>query len=191
MPQDYPLSDLKVLDLSRVLAGPFAGRMLSDLGARRTRSDPLLLRGRGQGGRDRRPSRRLRSLGKRAHWSAALEEDPLSQRHLSIKAARQHTQGRLFLCRPFSRLLSLAEESLDHWRRTGRLGYGLAIVAVRARPSPHFTREGILGRVPSKHPQQRGTPRRALLPAGLAQGAFGRRGHPGHDRLLPRKKHSA
>ena len=29
----YPLSDLKVLDFSRVLAGPFAGRMLSDLGA--------------------------------------------------------------------------------------------------------------------------------------------------------------
>ena len=29
----YPLSDLKVLDFSRVLAGPFAGRMLCDLGA--------------------------------------------------------------------------------------------------------------------------------------------------------------
>ena len=29
----YPLEGLKVLDFSRVLAGPFAGRMLSDLGA--------------------------------------------------------------------------------------------------------------------------------------------------------------
>lgn len=30
---EYPLEGLKVLDFSRVLAGPFAGRMLSDLGA--------------------------------------------------------------------------------------------------------------------------------------------------------------
>jgi len=29
---DYPLAHLKVLDFSRVLAGPFAGRMLCDLG---------------------------------------------------------------------------------------------------------------------------------------------------------------
>ncbi|MCA6240878.1 MAG: CoA transferase, partial [Phenylobacterium sp.] len=32
-PADYPLSGLKVLDFSRVLAGPFAGRLLADLGA--------------------------------------------------------------------------------------------------------------------------------------------------------------
>lgn len=40
MEQDYPLSDLKVLDLSRVLAGPFAGRMLSDLGAEVVKVEP-------------------------------------------------------------------------------------------------------------------------------------------------------
>lgn len=38
--QDYPLSDIKVLDLSRVLAGPFAGRMLSDLGAEVVKVEP-------------------------------------------------------------------------------------------------------------------------------------------------------
>ena len=36
----YPLSGLKVLDMSRVLAGPFAGRMLSDLGADVVKLEP-------------------------------------------------------------------------------------------------------------------------------------------------------
>ncbi len=40
MAHDYPLSDLKVLDLSRVLAGPFAGRMLADLGAEVVKVEP-------------------------------------------------------------------------------------------------------------------------------------------------------
>jgi crotonobetainyl-CoA:carnitine CoA-transferase CaiB-like acyl-CoA transferase len=37
---EYPLNDLKVLDFSRVLAGPFAGRMLSDLGADVVKVEP-------------------------------------------------------------------------------------------------------------------------------------------------------
>ncbi len=37
---DFPLEDLRVLDLSRVLAGPFAGRMLSDLGAEVVKLEP-------------------------------------------------------------------------------------------------------------------------------------------------------
>ena len=38
--QTYPLANLKVLDFSRVLAGPFAGRMLSDLGADVVKVEP-------------------------------------------------------------------------------------------------------------------------------------------------------
>ncbi len=37
---EFPLAGLKVLDMSRVLAGPFAGRMLSDLGADVVKVEP-------------------------------------------------------------------------------------------------------------------------------------------------------
>lgn len=37
---EYPLNDLKILDFSRVLAGPYAARMLSDLGADVVKVEP-------------------------------------------------------------------------------------------------------------------------------------------------------
>ena len=40
MNDKHPLYGLKVLDFSRVLAGPFAGRMLSDLGAEVVKIEP-------------------------------------------------------------------------------------------------------------------------------------------------------
>jgi CoA:oxalate CoA-transferase len=39
-PHGYPLANLKVLDFSRVLAGPFASRMLADLGADVVKVEP-------------------------------------------------------------------------------------------------------------------------------------------------------
>ena len=56
-----PLEDVKVLDLSHALAGPFCSTMLADFGAEVIKLEPVSATSRAPGGRPCRAARRRTS----------------------------------------------------------------------------------------------------------------------------------
>lgn len=103
----YPLSGLKVLDFSRVLAGPFAGRMLSDLGADVVKVEPpdgdtTRLWGKVRGGvpgyyHQQNAGKRNISLDLRAPGARDLVLDLVQQADILIENYRPDVMPRLGL----------------------------------------------------------------------------------------------
>ncbi len=103
----YPLAGLKVLDLSRVLAGPFAGRMLSDLGADVVKVEPpdgdvTRLWGRVQGGipgyfHQQNAGKRNICVDLRATGATRLMLELAAQADILIENYRPDVMGRLGL----------------------------------------------------------------------------------------------
>ena len=106
----YPLAGLKVLDFSRVLAGPFAGRMLCDLGADVVKVEPpdgdvTRLWGRVVGGipgyyHQQNAGKRNISLDLRAPGAKALVLDLVRQADILIENYRPDVMPRLGLGYP-------------------------------------------------------------------------------------------
>src|SRR5512143_3177343 len=106
----YPLSDIKVLDMARVLAGPFAGRMLCDLGADVVKVEPpdgdvTRLWGRVVGGipgyyHQQNAGKRNISLDLRAPGAKALVLDLVRQADILIENYRPDVMPRLGLGYP-------------------------------------------------------------------------------------------
>ncbi len=104
---DYPLTGLKVLDFSRVLAGPFAGRMLSDLGADVVKVEPpdgdvTRLWGKVVGGapgyfHQQNAGKRNISIDLRAPGAQALVFDLVRQADILIENYRPDVMPRLGL----------------------------------------------------------------------------------------------
>ncbi len=102
---DYPLEGLKVLDFSRVLAGPFAGRMLCDLGADVVKVEPPegdLTRywGREIGGvagyyHQQNAGKRNICIDLRAHGAADLVKELVAEADILIENYRPGVMQRL------------------------------------------------------------------------------------------------
>ncbi len=104
---EYPLAGLKVLDFSRVLAGPFAGRMLSDLGADVVKVEPpdgdvTRLWGRVRGGvpgyyHQQNAGKRNISIDLRAPGATQLVFDLVAQADILVENYRPDVMARLGL----------------------------------------------------------------------------------------------
>jgi CoA:oxalate CoA-transferase len=104
---EHPLAGLKVLDFSRVLAGPFAGRMLSDLGADVVKIEPpdgdiTRLWGRVAGGvpgyyHQQNAGKRNLSIDLRAAGARELVFDLVRQADILIENYRPDVMPRLGL----------------------------------------------------------------------------------------------
>ena len=105
--EQYPLNGLKVLDFSRVLAGPFAGRMLSDLGADVVKIEPpdgdvTRLWGRVAGGlpgyyHQQNAGKRNLCIDLRAEGARELVYQLVTQADILIENYRPDVMGRLGL----------------------------------------------------------------------------------------------
>lgn len=103
----YPLQGIKVLDLSRVLAGPFAGRMLSDMGADVVKLEPpegdvTRLWGRKIGGvagyyHQQNAGKRNISIDLRKEEGVSIAKALASQADVLIENFRPDVMGRLGL----------------------------------------------------------------------------------------------
>ena len=104
---EYPLAGMRVLDFSRVLAGPFAGRMLSDLGADVVKVEPpdgdvTRLWGRVKGGvagyyHQQNAGKRNICIDLRAQGAQALVFELVSSADILIENYRPDVMGRLGL----------------------------------------------------------------------------------------------
>ncbi len=104
---EYPLHGLKVLDFSRVLAGPFAGRMLSDLGADVIKIEPpdgdvTRLWGKVAGGlpgyyHQQNAGKRNLCIDLRADGAKELVYELVAQADILIENYRPDVMGRLGL----------------------------------------------------------------------------------------------
>ena len=104
---EYPLEGMRVLDFSRVLAGPFAGRMLSDLGAEVVKIEPpdgdvTRLWGRVAGGvpgyyHQQNAGKRNLCIDLRAEGAAALIHRLVTHADILIENYRPDVMGRLGL----------------------------------------------------------------------------------------------